>query len=83
MLDILVWVGSILLALCGLPLALEAIRRKCDYTPLTFLLMWYIGEWFCAIYAVSISELALTFNYVFNIICISIVLYYNLRSRTK
>jgi uncharacterized protein with PQ loop repeat len=74
--EIISWIGSILLALCGLPIAVEAIRKRKSDINLGFLTMWLFGEIFTLVYVVYKQESALTFNYLSNIIFIAIVLRY-------
>lgn len=74
------WIGSILLALCGLPIAFEAFKNKKSDINWMFLLMWGMGEIFTLIYVSSKSDvLPLMFNYGLNILFLSIVLFYKLR----
>lgn len=73
--------GSLLLALCGLPLVLTAIRTKKSNDNLSFLLLWFFGEIFSVFYALTNVGFSwpLLLNYGFNIIFITIVLYYRLK----
>lgn len=73
------WVGSVLLALCGLPLAIEAVaNRGVSNLNLYFTFMWYIGEICVLIYVIKTHgfDRPLLFNYVLNIIFVSIVLFF-------
>lgn len=79
--EIFSWTGSILLALCGLPLAIDAVKSKQVNISTMFLLMWGLGEVFTLVYVIYKQENALTFNYVSNIIFLSIVSYYKIRSK--
>lgn len=74
------WIGSILLAFCGLPQAWESWKTKSS-AGLTwgFLLMWGLGEIFTIIYIIPKWHWPLIFNYTANIIFISIILYYKIR----
>ena len=74
--EILAIIGSILLAACGAPLALDAIKHKRSDIPSLFLIMWGLGEVFTAIYVIYKGENALTLNYISNIIFIVPVAYY-------
>ena len=73
------WLGSILLAFCGLPQALESIKTKSS-EGLTwgFIGMWFIGEIMTFIYILPKLDLPLLFNYTANIIFLSIIIYYKL-----
>lgn len=73
------WIGSFLLAACGAPLAIEAYKKKRSDINIWFLLSWYVGELFMLAYALKFKSGQLNFNYIANIIFISIVLYYKIR----
>lgn len=67
------WVGNILLALCGVPLAIEAYRKKKIYVNPLFLLMWTAGELLTAFYVIQLRDYPLMFNYIVNVLALSIV----------
>ena len=73
------WLGSILLAFCGLPQAIESIRTKSS-EGLTwgFIGMWFLGEIMTFIYILPKMDLPLLFNYTANIIFLAIIIYYKL-----
>ena len=73
------WLGSILLAFCGLPQAIESIRTKSS-EGLTwgFIGMWFLGEILTFIYILPKMDLPLLFNYTANIIFLAIIIYYKL-----
>jgi uncharacterized protein with PQ loop repeat len=76
------WLGSILMAFCGLPQAIESIRTKSS-EGLTwgFISMWFLGEILTFIYILPKMDLPLLFNYTANIIFLSIIIYYKLTSK--
>jgi uncharacterized protein with PQ loop repeat len=76
------WLGSILMAFCGLPQAIESIRTKSS-EGLTwgFIGMWFLGEILTFIYILPKMDLPLLFNYTANIIFLSIIIYYKLTSK--
>lgn len=78
------WVGSILLAFCGMPQALDSYRRKSS-TGITwgFIGMWFLGELFTLIYIYPKADLPLLFNYLINIFFISVIGYYKVFSKTQ
>lgn len=80
MLVFLGWLGAILLALCSIPEAYNSIMNgHSKGLSWTFILMWYFGEIFVLIpVAITIKEKYLLFNYILNIIGISIIIYYKL-----
>jgi uncharacterized protein with PQ loop repeat len=76
------WIGSILLAFCGLPQAIESYKTK-NSNGLTwgFLIMWGVGELFTIIYIIPKWHWPLIFNYTANIIFISIIVYYKIKPK--
>ena len=78
--EIIGWLGSILLAFCGLPQAIESYKTKSS-EGLTwgFLFMWFVGEIFTIIYILPQMVLPLLFNYTANIIFLSIIIYYKIK----
>jgi uncharacterized protein with PQ loop repeat len=73
------WVGSILLAFCGLPQAIESYKTKSS-EGLTwgFIGMWFIGEICTFVYILPKMDLPLLLNYTANIIFLSIIIFYKL-----
>jgi uncharacterized protein with PQ loop repeat len=76
------WLGSILLAFCGLPQAIESYKTKSS-AGLTwgFLVMWFIGEILTVIYIIPKWHWPLIFNYTANIIFLSVILYYKIKPK--
>ena len=74
------WIGSILLAFCGLPQAIESFKTKSS-AGLTwgFLFMWFIGELCTFLYILPKMDLPLLVNYSANIIFLIIIIYYKIR----
>lgn len=76
------WIGSILLAFCGLPQAVESYKTKnSDGLTWSFLLMWGAGEIMTIIYIIPKWHWPLIFNYTANIIFIGIILYYKIKPK--
>lgn len=79
MIDTIGWIGSICFALCGVPQAWQCFRAKnADGLSSLFLALWLVGE-IC--YIVSVWARFgwvdwMMFNYVANIFCIIVILYY-------
>jgi uncharacterized protein with PQ loop repeat len=74
------WIGSILLAFCGLPQAWESYKTKSSAgLNWAFLGMWGMGEIFTVIYILPKWHWPLLFNYTANIVFLSIIIYYKLR----
>lgn len=74
------WIGSILLAFCGLPQAIESYKTKSS-AGLTwgFILMWFVGEILTVIYIIPKWHWPLIFNYTANIIFLSVILYFKIK----
>lgn len=74
------WIGSVLLAFCGLPQAVESYRTKSS-AGLTwgFILMWFVGEIFTVIYIIPKWHWPLIFNYTANILFLSVIIFYKIR----
>ena len=73
------WIGSILLAFCGLPQAIESYKTKCsDGLTWGFLFMWLSGEILTFLYVLPKLDLPLIFNYSANIIFLIIILYFKI-----
>lgn len=79
MVDLIGWLGSVLLAVCGLPQALKSIREghSRGVSP-TFLMFWLGGE-LCYLYSTAAKfglVSWLVFNYVGNIVFVLVILYF-------
>lgn len=76
------WLGSILLAFCGLPQAIESYKTKSS-AGLTwgFIAMWFIGEIFTFVYILPKMDLPLLFNYTANILFLSVIIFYKLNPK--
>ena len=71
------WIGSLLLSTCGLPLVIDVcIKKKINVVSLSFLFWWLIGEILLLVYIAfqPVISLPLFFNYMFNILCITMIL---------
>lgn len=69
-------IGSLLLALCGLPEAYRAFKlKRCD-VGYGMLLSWLIGELFLIVFAIQTTQYVLLINYLTNVLFIAIMLYY-------
>jgi uncharacterized protein with PQ loop repeat len=76
------WLGSIMLALCGLPQAIESYKTKSS-EGLTwgFILLWFIGELFTFAYVMPKMDFPLLLNYSANIIFLSVIIYYKINPK--
>jgi uncharacterized protein with PQ loop repeat len=71
------WIGSILLAICGLPQAWKSYKEKhSDGISWGFLTLWGLGELFAFVYVLSRLDYPLIFNMSINLLAISVILYY-------
>jgi uncharacterized protein with PQ loop repeat len=76
------WIGSLLLAFCGLPQALESWKTKSsDGLTWGFISMWFIGEICTFIYIIPKMDLPLLFNYSANIIFLIVIIYYKVNPK--
>ena len=74
------WMGSLLLAFCALPQAMESVERgySLGVSP-AFILMWGIGEILSAVYVYKTRDRVdwpLITNYTLNLTFISIIGYF-------
>lgn len=77
--EILGYVGSILLMLCGAPLAIQAVKtQKRPVMNIKMFWMWYFGEWFSLAYVLLKFGFngPLIANYGMNIVFLTAVLFY-------
>lgn len=82
MIEIVGWIGSIFLSVCGAPQAYESYRTKSSAgISHMFLWLWFIGEVTTLTYI--IAQLGfnpiLLINYTLNIIFIVVIMYYKYR----
>lgn len=78
--ELIGWLGSILLAACGMPLAWQSFKQKhSNGISNTFLAMWLVGELLTFAYILPKQDYPLLFNYSLNIICIVVVIRYKFK----
>lgn len=78
--DTLGWVGSLLLAFCGLPQAIKSIKEKhSDGISPVFLFMWGAGEVLTFGYVYDKLDLPLMANYAANIVFVGVIAWYKVR----
>lgn len=79
MISVIGWIGSILLALCGLPQAYYCWKNKnANGVNGLFLAMWSIGEVFGAIYVLSLGDAPLITNYLINLFSCAVIVRYKI-----
>ena len=71
------WIGSVLLALCAIPLAWQSYKQKHSRgISSLFLAMWFAGELLTTLYILPKKDYPLLFNYGLNIVCLVVVIRY-------
>ncbi len=80
------WIGSVCLAFSGAPQAYKCLRQgHADGLSIYMLSLWFVGE-VCYIVA-TIGEFGIVpwmlFNYIMNLICVSVILWFWFRPRKK
>lgn len=74
------WLGSILLASCGIPQAWTSYKDKHSHgISWAFLLLWAFGEVFAMIYVYDKLDIPMMMNYGTNILILAIMIYYKIR----
>lgn len=77
MLEVMAWLGSFSLAICGAPIAIDSIKNgHSNGVNWNFICLWLFGEVCLFVYVVSLLDVILIFNYGLNIILISIIIWY-------
>jgi len=79
MIEVIGWIGALLLATCGLPQLIKTLRtRSFDGLSLTFVTWWLLGEVLTLAYVAYVAfRWPLIFNYGFNIaVCVIILTAY-------
>jgi uncharacterized protein with PQ loop repeat len=78
------WLGSICLAICGIPQAWQSYKDKhSDGISWGFLLLWAFGEIFALAYVYDKLDLPLLLNYATNIFILAVILYYKVKPQNK
>lgn len=79
--EVIGWLGSILLSLCGLPEAYRTWRDKRCYAGWGLLIMWYLGEVCFIIFEFS-GEIRLQRlgNYILNFLIVGYLMYYKVKN---
>ena len=77
--EILGWLGSICLAICGIPQAWQSFKDKHSHgISWGFVLLWAFGEIFALAYVYDKLDLPLLLNYSTNILILAVILYYKI-----
>jgi len=73
------WLGSIMLAICGLPQAWESYKTKSSAgLNWGFISLWFCGEILTFVYILPKMDLPLLLNYSANILFIGVIIYYKI-----
>ena len=81
-LKILGWLGSICLAICGIPQAWQSIKDKHSHgISWGFVLLWAFGEIFALAYVYDKLDLPLLLNYATNILILGVILYFKINPK--
>jgi len=79
LLEIIGWLGSICLAISGLPQAWMSYKDKHSRgISWSFILLWSFGEIFALTYVYDKLDLPLITNYITNILVLGVILYYKI-----
>jgi len=82
--EIMGWLGSICLAICGIPQAWQSYKDKhSDGISWGFVLLWAFGEIFALAYVYDKLDLPLLLNYATNILILAVILYYKIKPQNK
>jgi uncharacterized protein with PQ loop repeat len=74
------WVGSLLLACCGLPELIRTLQDKKCHVGWGMLIMWLSGELLTFVYVLPKMDLPLLANYSLNIAILLVLCYYKLKN---
>lgn len=77
------WLGSILLAICAVPLAYRSLKDgHSKGVDTLFLIIWGLGEICTLTYVLYKWDLPLILNYGLNLVFIGTVVYYKIKPRS-
>lgn len=77
------WLGSICLALCGVPQAIQSYQDKHSHgISWGMLLLWAFGECFALTYVFNRLDMPMVMNYGVNIFVIALMLYYKIKPQS-
>lgn len=82
--SILGWLGSICLAICGIPQAWLSYKEKHSHgISWAFVLLWAFGEIFALAYVYDKLDLPLLLNYSVNILILAVIIYYKVNPKVE
>jgi len=80
MMEAIGFIGSILLAVCGIPEVVRTIKDNKCHLGWNFLLLWFGGELFMLTYVIPMKDIPLLLNYVFNTLLVGVMVFYKLKN---
>lgn len=85
MIELIGWIGALLFSLCAVPQAYACYRSgRADGLDWAFLMMWFWGEILTLGYVLTKDNVApLLTNYILNLACLLIILYYKIKPRVS
>lgn len=82
--SIMGWLGSICLAICGIPQAWLSFKEKHSHgISWAFVLLWAFGEIFALAYVYDKLDLPLLLNYSVNILILAVIIYYKVNPKAE
>lgn len=82
MIELIGYIGSLLLAACGIPQVYKSFKDKhSNGLHLWFILMWLVGEYTTLAYILlkGINSIPLLINYIISVVTTTIIMYYKIR----
>ena len=81
--ELIGYIGSVFLTINAVPELIRTINDQRCHIGWPMLVLWFIGEVFMTIYALSLGNMPLILNYVFNFIVVIIMLGYKIHTMTR
>lgn len=78
--ELIGYIGSAFLAINAVPELIRTINDGRCHIGWPMLVLWLLGEIFTTIYAISLGNIPLIMNYVFNLFIVIVMLWYKLRT---
>ena len=81
MIELIGILGSLSLALCGLPMLIKAVKEQhAKGVSSGFLILWLLGELLLVTYVLmTTADWILLLNYGFNVVLVTAIVYYKLK----
>jgi uncharacterized protein with PQ loop repeat len=80
--DIMGWLGSLCLAICGIPQAWQSYKDKnSNGISWGFVILWTTGELLALAYVYDRLDLPLVMNYATNILILGVILYFKINPK--